>query len=119
VQQADDLVALAGVRQHQGDVVGVEHAQVAVDRAGGVEDVGAGAVELRVPASFWPMSADLPVPEMASRPRPCPVSGTAIRRPGRTSRRGGRDQFEGGGLGADDLPGRCASRSAASPLVAS
>ena len=42
-EQADDLLALAAVRQDQGDVVGVDHAQVAVDRLGGVEDVGAGA----------------------------------------------------------------------------
>ncbi len=42
-QQPDDLLALAAVRQDQDDVVGMDHAQVAVDGPGGVEDVGAGA----------------------------------------------------------------------------
>jgi hypothetical protein len=41
--QADDFVRLAAVRQEERHVVGVDHAEVAVDRAGGVEAVGAGA----------------------------------------------------------------------------
>ena len=42
-EQADDLLALAAVRQDDDDVVGVDHAQVAVHGPGGVEQVGAGA----------------------------------------------------------------------------
>ena len=42
-QQADDFLALAAVRQDQGDVVGMDHAEIAVHGPGGVEDVGARA----------------------------------------------------------------------------
>ena len=42
-EQADEFVRLAAVREQQGDVVRVDHAEVAVDGAGGVEGVGAGA----------------------------------------------------------------------------
>ena len=42
-QQADDLLAFAAVRQGQDDIVGMDHAQIAVDGAGGVQDVGTGA----------------------------------------------------------------------------
>src|SRR5262249_61494107 len=46
-EDAEDFFALAAVRQDQGDVVGVDHAEVAVQRLGGVENIGprAGRVE--------------------------------------------------------------------------
>src|SRR5205085_3691714 len=42
-EQPDDLLAFAGVRQDHGDIIRVDHAQVAVHCLGGVEQVGAGA----------------------------------------------------------------------------
>ena len=42
-QQPQDFLALAAVGQHEHGVVGVDHAEVAVDGLGGVEEIGAGA----------------------------------------------------------------------------
>src|SRR5207249_4326858 len=51
-EDAKDLLALTAVRQDQGDVVGVDHAEIAVQRLGGVEDVGARAGRIERAGEF-------------------------------------------------------------------
>src|SRR5262249_48034437 len=105
-EQADDLLALAGVGQDQGDVVGVQHAQVAVDGPGGVEDVAARAGGVERPGE---LQADV------GR-----LAGAADGQPAAAGAGHGQQQLDGlkerrveavgdavqrGGLGADDFAG--------------
>ena len=42
-EEPNDFLALAAVRQRQHQIMRMQHAQIAVDGAGGVEDIGAGS----------------------------------------------------------------------------
>ena len=86
-EQADDSSALAAVREEQGDVVGVDHAEVAVDGSGGVEDVGAGAGGVERADELL---ADVGGLADAGDGDAAATVGTADRRPRRTRRRAGR-----------------------------
>ena len=105
-EQADDFLALAAVRQDQGDVVGVDHAEVAVDGAGGVEDVGAGAGRVE---GAGDLLADVGRLAGAGDGEPaCATVGEAgeqIHRPREGVVEAVGDEVEGGSLGADDLAG--------------
>ena len=100
-EQADNLFAFAGVRQQQGDVVGMDHAKVAVNGAGGVEDIGAGAGGVE---GAGQLLAD--VRRLAGAGDGHAATATAQQLDGLEEGRAESfgDQFERGRLGAEHLP---------------
>ena len=103
-EQPDDLVTLPRVRQDEGDIVGMEHAEIAMQSFGHVEDVGAragrveGASEFEADVGALAGAADGEPPAAGARQRGEQFDGAE-----EGAIEPGGDLDEGGGLDADDL----------------
>ena len=70
-EQANNLIAFATIRQYQYGVIRMNHTQVAMQSAGGIEQVRTRAGRIEGADQLFAISADLPTPDTPTRPSAC------------------------------------------------